>query len=112
MAAGELGRRVNEEEYRAYLREERAAFARVLERYGSRTPDRARAEALTAYPYEPPQAPYRDLVFHDEAWHWAMLHLHGERYWHDHPELLHAPREYEEQYEQQADRPNPSPPTP
>nr|WP_203607475.1 hypothetical protein [Streptomyces sp. SID11385] len=91
-----MGRRVSgEEEYRTSLREERAAFAWVLERYGARTPAEARAEALTAYPYEPPEAPYRDLVFHDPAWHWAMLHLHGAHYWHESPELLHPSREYE-----------------
>ncbi|EFG65075.1 hypothetical protein SSBG_05885 [Streptomyces sp. SPB074] len=102
MAAGELGRLVStedgerdEEEYRACLREERAAFAWVLERHGERTPERARAEALAAYPYEPPAAPYRGLVFHDEAWHWAMLHLHGPHYWRDHPGLATPSREYE-----------------
>ncbi|MFJ4435031.1 hypothetical protein [Streptomyces sp. NPDC088923] len=87
----------SEEEYLTYLREERAAFASVLERHGSRTPDEARAQALAAYPYEPPDAPYRGLVFHDEAWHWAMLHLHGPHYWRERPELLDPTREYGEQ---------------
>ncbi|WP_433341386.1 hypothetical protein [Streptomyces sp. CA-253872] len=101
---------MNEEEYRTYLGEERAAFAWVLEHHGSRTPAEAHAQALARYPYEPASAPYRELVFHDEAWHWAMLHLHGARYWHDRPELLHPPREYEHQARRPVSPPPPGTP--
>ncbi|MET7733975.1 hypothetical protein ABZT02_21770 [Streptomyces sp. NPDC005402] len=31
--------------------------------------------------------PYRGLVLHDEAWHWAMSRIHGEWYPVEHPEL-------------------------
>ncbi|WP_406673847.1 hypothetical protein WBK31_35620 [Nonomuraea sp. N2-4H] len=41
-----------------------------------------------------PGEPYRGLVFHDEAWHWAMLGIYGERYWVAHPELADPPPEY------------------
>ncbi|MEU3710239.1 hypothetical protein [Streptomyces catenulae] len=85
-----------ETEYRAYLAEERRLYAWVLCRYGDRTPEEARAAALGRYPYEPAEAPLRGLVFHDEAWHWAMLTLHGEGYWRRHPELADPPAAYRE----------------
>lgn len=83
-----------EHAYRRTLEAERRSFAWVLRTYGGQTPARARAEALARYPYEPPGAPYRGLIFHDEAWHWAMLHLHGEGYWRDRPDLARPPGAY------------------
>ncbi|MFC7303072.1 hypothetical protein ACFQVC_02410 [Streptomyces monticola] len=77
----------SEAEYLAYLAQERLNYAWVLREHGGMTPDAAGAAALDDYPYEPADAPYRGLVFHDEAWHWAMLRIHGDRYRVTHPEL-------------------------
>ncbi|MFF9480066.1 hypothetical protein [Streptomyces sp. NPDC014733] len=85
-----------EAEYHACLAGERQLYAWVLHRYGDRTPEEAQTAALGRYPYEPAGAPLRGLIFHDEAWHWAMLTLHGECYWIRHPELAGPPPEYRE----------------
>ena len=84
----------SEEEYVAYLHDERRCYAWVMRRYGGLAPARAREAAVAHYPYEPADAPCRGLVFHDEAWHWAMLALHGHRYPADRPELAVPPAEY------------------
>ncbi|MEK2472534.1 hypothetical protein [Streptomyces noursei] len=85
----------SEEEYLACLRGERRRYAWVMRRYGDLPPVRAREAAVAHYPYEPSDAPYRGLVFHDEAWHWAMLALYGNRYTVEHPELIAPPAEYQ-----------------
>jgi hypothetical protein len=85
---------VTEDEYVAYLRDERRLFAWCMRHHGGRTPDEAEAEARERYPYEPADAPFRGLIFHDEAWHWAMLRLHGELYWLARPELRTPPPDY------------------
>ena len=56
-------------------------FAWCLQKYGGIAPPEAEAEALRFYPYEPPSDPHRGLSFHDHAWHWAMLRIHGPHYW-------------------------------
>lgn len=84
----------NEEEYLAYLRSERRRYAWVMRRHGGLTLPESWAAALDAYTYEPRDEPYRGLVFHDEAWHWAMLTLHGSSYTVEHPELADPPDEY------------------
>ena len=71
----------NEKEYCAYLAHERHMFAWCLSEIGGFTSDEAHHSALKRYPYEPPGDEYRGLIFHDEAWHYAMWHLHGEQYW-------------------------------
>lgn len=81
--------------YRRYLREERAAYAWVMRTHGGMTPQQADAAAADFYVYEPPDDPYRELVFHDEAWHWAMLALKGGQYWRRHPELAHPSAAYD-----------------
>jgi len=83
----------DEEEYERYLRDERVRFARVLVQIGGWTRDDAEAAARSQYPYEPADKEQRGLIFHDEAWHWAMLTLYGEGYWRDRPELLTPPPE-------------------
>ncbi|MBB4897504.1 hypothetical protein [Streptomyces griseomycini] len=85
----------SEAEYLEYLESERRAFAWVMRRYGGLTPAKAWEEALECYPYEPAGHPCRGLVFHDEAWHWAMLTIHGDWYVVEHPELVGPPAEYE-----------------
>ncbi|MGF1430988.1 hypothetical protein [Kitasatospora sp. LaBMicrA B282] len=83
-----------EDEYLRCLRGERARYAWVLCTYGGMTSAQADAEAAAFYPYELPGAPHRGLVFHDEAWHWAMLGLRGDYYWGDHPDLAQPPAAY------------------
>lgn len=84
----------SEGEYVEYLRGERRRYAWVMRRHGGMTEPAAWAAALGCYPYEAGDAPYRGLVFHDEAWHWAMLAIHGERYTVEHPELVEPSAEY------------------
>lgn len=83
-----------EDEYVKYLRDERRRFAWVMVRHGGLTHDQAEAAAVKHYPYQASDEPYRELVFHDRAWHWAMLAVHGEQYWLRHPDLLRPPAEY------------------
>ncbi|MGH4036169.1 hypothetical protein ACQB60_45570 [Actinomycetota bacterium Odt1-20B] len=84
----------SEAEYTEYLESERRCYAWAMRRYGDLTPAEAWQAALECYPYEPSDAPFRGLVFHDEAWHWAMLKIYGHRYARDHPELASLPAEY------------------
>ncbi|MBO8185059.1 hypothetical protein [Streptomyces spirodelae] len=84
----------SEAEYRECLHSERRAYAWVMRHHGGLSPAAAWEAALECYPFEPDGDPYRGLVFHDEAWHWAMLALHGERYPVEHPELLDPPPAY------------------
>jgi hypothetical protein len=83
-----------EEDYLECLRGERMRFAWVLTRHGGFSPEQAEAEAMTRYPYEPADAPRRGLLLHDEAWHWAMLRIHGPEYWREHRERETPPAEY------------------
>lgn len=85
----------SEAEYVEYLRDERVTYAWVMQHYGGRTPVEARVGALEFYGYEPPDTPFRGLVFHDLSWHWAMLGIHGGDYWNTHPELADPPAEYD-----------------
>ncbi|MFD6392617.1 hypothetical protein [Nocardia sp. NPDC060259] len=85
----------NEDEYVATLEAERRRFAWVLQRYGGKARAEADADAMAFYYYEEPDTPCRGLVFHDEAWHWAMVGLHGS-YWQTHPELVSPSAEYDE----------------
>ncbi|MFD7686939.1 hypothetical protein [Streptomyces sp. NPDC059781] len=85
----------SEAEYLDHLHAERRAYAWVMRHYGGLTPAQATEAALEWYPYEPEGRAHRGLVFHDEAWHWAMLAIHGDRYTLDHPELVHPPSAYE-----------------
>ncbi|WP_410818295.1 hypothetical protein [Micromonospora sp. 050-3] len=84
----------SEDEYVQYLHDERRRFAWVMQRYGGLSATQAETAAVQHYPFEASDAPYRGLVFHDEAWHWAMLKIYGERYWIQHPELAETRAEY------------------
>ncbi|MEU1803156.1 hypothetical protein [Streptomyces sp. NPDC019937] len=84
----------SEEEYVAYLHDERRRYAWVMRRYGGLARAQAWEAARGHYPYEPRDEPCRGLVFHDEAWHWAMLTLHGHRYPVERPELAEPSAEY------------------
>nr|WP_229295593.1 hypothetical protein [Stenotrophomonas maltophilia] len=53
-------------------------------------------QARQRYPDQSPGREYEHaLIFHDEPWHWAMLHVKGEGYWHRHPELAQPSLDYE-----------------
>ncbi|MET8051629.1 hypothetical protein ABZU75_28920 [Streptosporangium sp. NPDC005286] len=84
-----------EDEYVAYLRDERRRFAWVMQRYEGLTSAEAEKAALERYPYEASDTPFRGLIFHDEAWHWAMLRIYNDRYHVDRPELAQPSAEYE-----------------
>ncbi|MDO5106560.1 hypothetical protein [Capnocytophaga sp.] len=86
--------KLTETEYAQSLDELRYLFAWVLIRYGKFSPEKARIETLTKFPYESDNQPFRDLIFHEEAWHWAMLFLHGEGYWEAFPQYVQIPDDY------------------
>jgi len=87
----------SEEAYVAYLNAERALYAWCLEKHGNYSAADATKESLSFYKYEPESAPYRGLVLHDEAWHWAMLKIFGDLYWKKYPELESVSEEYKKE---------------
>jgi hypothetical protein len=84
-----------EEEYLKYLNDERKLYAWVLKNYGNFDADTARTEANEFYNFEERGTSHRGLVFHDLAWHWAMLKIHGEQYWLNEPGLETPSEDYE-----------------
>ena len=84
----------DEDEYVECLRDERRRYAWVMQRHAGLDAIRAETAALKRYPFEAADAPYRGLVFHDEAWHWAMLAIHGDEYWVSQPHLVEPSAEY------------------
>ncbi|MGC4760353.1 hypothetical protein [Micromonospora trifolii] len=84
----------SEDEYLQYLHDERRRFAWVMQRYGGLSATQAETAAVRHYAFEASDAPYRGLVFHDDAWHWAMLEIYGEGYWIQHPDLAEPQAEY------------------
>ncbi|MEY9875011.1 hypothetical protein ABH931_004512 [Streptacidiphilus sp. MAP12-33] len=84
-----------EAEYDGYLQAERRRYAWVMRHYGGLDPEEAQAAAVEWYAYEPAEATFRGLVFHDEAWHWAMLAIHGQDYVVEQPELVQPPAQYD-----------------
>ena len=61
-------------------------YAWCLETIGGLSEADAGHEALDFYKYEDANKKFRDLVFHDEAWHWAMLKIFGDSYHLNFPE--------------------------
>ena len=84
----------NEEEYVSYLNAERKLFAWCLEEYDDYAPAQAKQGAESFYSYEPQTDLHRGLVFHEEAWHWAMLKIIGETYWKTKPEFKSPSEQY------------------
>ncbi|MEU3777246.1 hypothetical protein AB0F11_29400 [Streptomyces sp. NPDC032472] len=84
----------SEDEYMENLLGERRSYAWVMQRYGGMGAAEAERAAVECYPYEPADDEYRGLVFHDEAWHWAMKALYGHNYVNERPELVWPPPEY------------------
>lgn len=85
----------NEDEYVSYLESERKAYAWVLVKYGDYAEQEAIQLANDFYQYEPLGTSHRGLVFHDQAWHWAMKLVYGDMYWVENPELESPSDEYE-----------------
>lgn len=84
----------DEKEYLSDLHDERQSFIWCLMKYGKYSLESATEKAFKLYCYEPPTHKYRWLVFHDEAWHWAMLQIFGEGYWAKYPEYESPSKEY------------------
>lgn len=84
----------SEAEYMSYLLSERRLYAWCLAHYGGLAKDEAESLANSFYEYESPDDPYRELVFHDEAWHWAMRKILGDGYWMKTPERASPSAEY------------------
>ena len=85
---------VTEEEYIELLESERKSYAWTLVKYGDSTNAQAKEIAESFYTYEPISDEHRGLVFHEEAWHWAMIRIKGEQYWLSYPELLEPSQDY------------------
>jgi len=77
----------DESSYLDYLEHERHMFAWCLVTFGGIALPEAQSAALSFYAYEQSTDAHRGLVFHDEAWHWAMGRIIGERYWVARPDL-------------------------
>lgn len=88
-----------EKEYRSKLEEQRHMYSWCLQNIGGHSKINADKKAEEFYKYEPVSDKHRNLVFHDDAWHWAMLYLKGEQYWLKNPELKSETKEYSEEYE-------------
>jgi hypothetical protein len=84
----------SETQYTEYLNDERRLFAWCLVKYGAVHPAEAQNAAERRYPYESADDPYRGHIFHDEAWHWAMLHIFGAGYWRTRPHFKSPSPEY------------------
>jgi hypothetical protein len=84
----------SEDEYVQYLRDERRFYGWVMQHHGHLDAVQAETAALKRYPFEASDAPYRGLIFHDEAWHWAMRDIHGEDYPISHRHLVEPSAEY------------------
>lgn len=89
----------SEQKYLAHLQHERHMYAWCLHTYGDLPQEDAIRLAEAFYEYESPSANLRGLVFHDEAWHWAMMEIVGDFYWKSRPDLASISKEYEEESE-------------
>jgi len=84
----------DEEEYAECLAGERRRFAWVMRRYGGLTPAQAESAAVKRYPYQARGVPFRGLIFHHQAWTWAMREIYGHFYGREHPDLVLPSAEY------------------
>ena len=89
----------SEEEYKSQLEEQRHMYSWCLQNIGGYSKISADNKAEEFYRYEPESEKYRNLVFHDDAWHWAMLYLKGDQYWLKNPKLEKETKEYSKEYE-------------
>jgi len=89
---------MTEEEYLSSLNEQRHMYEWCMKNVGGLSIIEVKLEADKLYYYEPPEEEHRWLVFHEDAWHWAMLKLNGEQYWVSNPELKSETKEYVQEY--------------
>ncbi|HSH96323.1 MAG TPA: hypothetical protein VK968_19405 [Roseimicrobium sp.] len=85
-------------EYVAILTQERHMYAWTLVTFGAFRTEDAESHALQHYPYDP-VGQNNPFLFHERAWHYAMIELHGSTFWTTKPEILHAPAAYFEEEE-------------
>ena len=91
-------RQMKEIEYLDQLKQQRHMYEWCLKHIGRYPENKATEEAERVYAYKPSSDEYRGLVFHDDAWHWAMLKLKGEQYWLNCPECKSPSPEYEQEW--------------
>lgn len=96
----------SEIEYKLQLEEQRHMYAWCLYNIGGYSLNEAKIKASEFYKYEPASEQHRGLIFHDDAWHWAMLFLKGEQYWIENPEFKNESLEYSKEYERYANNRN------
>lgn len=84
------------EDFATEIEDSRHLFVWCLVRYGQVPEALAIEQARQRYPDQAPGCEYEHaLIFHDEPWHWAMLHVLGEGYWHQNPELAQPSLAYD-----------------
>ncbi|WP_108269989.1 hypothetical protein [Stenotrophomonas maltophilia] len=84
------------EDFTNEIEDSRHLFAWCLVHYGQVPEALALEQARQRYPDQSPGRDYEyALIFHDEPWHWAMLQVAGEGYWHRRPELAQPSLDYE-----------------
>ena len=89
---------MSEDEYLAQLNQQKHMYYWCLINVGSFSLNKAKNEAEKLYKYEHQTEGYRWLIFHDDAWHWAMLKIHGEQYWLKDPNLENESKEYSQEW--------------
>jgi hypothetical protein len=86
-----------EADYRQRLHVERHMYAWTLVHTAGVEEAGAATRAEERYKLLPASDRYREMIFHDEAWHIAMLDLHGNCYWHREPGLEKSPEAYQQE---------------
>lgn len=90
---------MKEEEYLNQLKQQRHMFEWCLLNVGEYSRDKIKSVSNRLFSYKPESDEYRWLVFHEDAWHWAMLEIKGEGYWCKYPNLKDPSLEYEQECE-------------
>ncbi len=84
------------EDFTTEIEDSRHLFAWCLVRYGQVPEVLALEQARKRYPDQSRGREFEQaLIFHDEPWHWAMLHVEGEGYWRWRPEREQPSLDYE-----------------
>ncbi len=90
--------KLNNSYYSEQIRIEKHMYKWCLIKYGSLNHELADKQANDFYNFESEDNEYKYIVFHEEAWHWAMIKIHGENYWIVDPSLKSIPSEYKDEY--------------
>lgn len=89
---------ITETEYVETLKLERHLYKWCLSGIGKMSEQDAEMHANNFYKYEDDTNIYRDLVFHDTSWHWAMLKILGDHYWVKYPNYKAQSEDYNKEY--------------